>query len=110
MAPVSMEVESKPAEDESTVVLMSNDGTRFTVPVKHAEASVTITAMLNSGYAEAASKEIKFDEMSTPVLKKVVEYFAYKYEQARNPKSEAEFHIEPELLVALIQASHYLQC
>ena len=52
--------------------------------------------------------EIRFPEITTPVLEKVIQYFYYKrrYQNSRVPIPE--FHIEPEIALELLMAANYL--
>ena len=61
------------------IKLVSGDGHEFFVDKRAAIVSKTIKAMLEGGFSEASSQEIKFPDISTPILEKVIQYFQYKY-------------------------------
>ena len=83
-----------------------------------------------AGQFTESSGEIKFPEISTPILEKVIQYFYYKLRytnsQARGgvfsrrfrPRDARrapqvripEFNIEPEMALELLMASNFLDC
>ena len=65
------------AQPAPYVKLISAEGHEFFVDRKCAQTSGTIKAMLSGSFTES-SGEIKFPEISTPILEKVIQYFYYK--------------------------------
>ena len=65
-------------EESAYVKLISAEGHEFYLDRKCATLSGTIKAMLSGHFAES-SGEVKFPEISTPILEKVIQYFYYKH-------------------------------
>lgn len=63
-----------------------------------------------AGSFAESSGEIRFPEITTPVLEKVIQYCYYKrrFENSRVPVPD--FAIEPELALELLMAANYLDC
>ena len=56
-------------------------------------------------FEEQRAGEITFQEISTPILEKVIQYFYYKLMYSPNTTSEVpEFIIEPEIALELLMA------
>ena len=72
--------------------------------------SGTIKSMLSTPaeFAEQASNEIRFREISTPILEKVIEYFYFKLKYSHSTTEIPEFKIEPEIALDLLMASNFL--
>ncbi|CAI7903197.1 unnamed protein product [Closterium sp. NIES-54] len=62
------------------------------------------------GFQESDSGEVRFPEISTPILEKLCQYFYYKlrYSNPANQKNIPEFKIEPEIALELLMAANYL--
>lgn len=54
--------------------------------------------------------EIRFPEISTHVLEKVIQYFHYKARFAGSSAPIPEYPIEPEVALELLMAANYLDC
>jgi len=97
---------------EDTVKLISAEGFEFVIDRKAAMVSNTIRNMLNStgSFQEVSSGEVRFPEISTPILEKICQYFHHKlrYSIPPNQKDVPEFKIEPEIALELLMASNYL--
>mmetsp|Transcript_16701 Transcript_16701/g.28187 ORF Transcript_16701/g.28187 Transcript_16701/m.28187 type:complete len:101 (+) Transcript_16701:166-468(+) len=93
-----------------TVKLISQEGFEFVIDYKAACVSNTIKNMLSSQgqFMETEQREIKFPEISTPILEKVCQYFYYKLRYTNCPDVIPEFTIEPEVALELLMASNYL--
>ena len=65
---------------DSTVRLISAEGFEFVIDYEAACVSNTIKNMLSSqgSFTESELGEIRFPEISTPILEKVCQYFYYK--------------------------------
>mmetsp|Transcript_31745 Transcript_31745/g.61164 ORF Transcript_31745/g.61164 Transcript_31745/m.61164 type:complete len:101 (+) Transcript_31745:165-467(+) len=93
-----------------TVKLVSQEGFDFTIAYEAACVSNTIKNMLSSQgqFTETELREIKFPEISTPILEKVCQYFYYKLRFTNCPDVIPEFPIEPEVALELLMAANYL--
>ncbi|KAJ1458719.1 BTB/POZ protein [Pelagophyceae sp. CCMP2097] len=91
------------------VKLISAEGHEFYVDRKCANTSGTIKAMLSGQFAES-SGEVKFPEISTAILEKVIQYFYYKLRYTNSQSRIPEFHIEPEIALELLMAANFLDC
>ncbi|GAB4823301.1 hypothetical protein N2152v2_010347 [Parachlorella kessleri] len=98
-------------ESKKTVKLISSEGFEFIVDYDAACVSNTVKNMLSSqgGFTEAETSEIRFPEISTPVLEKVCQYFYYKLRyQNTASKNIPEFKVNPEMALELLMAANYL--
>eukprot|EP01094_Clydonella_sp_ATCC50884_P021037 TRINITY_DN4521_c0_g1_i1.p4 TRINITY_DN4521_c0_g1~~TRINITY_DN4521_c0_g1_i1.p4 ORF type:complete len:106 (-),score=43.41 TRINITY_DN4521_c0_g1_i1:633-950(-) len=100
----------EPKKESDTVKLISADGHEFIVDRKAAMVSGTIKSMLSGPgtFAEQALNEIKFREISTNILEKVIQYFYYKLKYTNVACEIPEFPIEPEIALELLMASNFL--
>ncbi|KAK9826305.1 hypothetical protein WJX74_007168 [Apatococcus lobatus] len=94
-----------------TVKLVSAEGFEFIVDYKAACVSNTIKNMLSSqgSFTETELGEVKFPEISTPILEIVCQYFYYKlrYQHATS-KTIPDFKVPPESALELLRAANYL--
>ncbi|CAI5529583.1 unnamed protein product [Closterium sp. NIES-64] len=94
------------------VKLISAEGFEFVIDRQAAMVSNTLRSMLSSsgGFQESDSGEVRFPEISTPILEKLCQYFYYKlrYSNPANQKNIPEFKIEPEIALELLMAANYL--
>eukprot|EP00904_Undaria_pinnatifida_P004059 jgi/Undpi1/13654/HiC_scaffold_9.g03308.m1 len=97
-------------EQQDFVKLVSAEGAEFWVDRKCAMVSGTIKAMLSGGFGEAASGQVHFAEISTPILEKVIQFVYYKVRYTNSATRIPEFHIEPELALELLMAANFLDC
>eukprot|EP00271_Cylindrocystis_brebissonii_P014136 TRINITY_DN35386_c0_g1_i1.p1 TRINITY_DN35386_c0_g1~~TRINITY_DN35386_c0_g1_i1.p1 ORF type:complete len:136 (-),score=31.23 TRINITY_DN35386_c0_g1_i1:443-850(-) len=97
---------------EDMVKLISAEGFEYVVSREAAMVSNTIRNMLSSagGFQEADTGEVRFPEITAPILEKLCQYFYYKlrYSQPANQKNIPEFKIEPEIALELLMAANYL--
>jgi len=93
-----------------TVGRRSAEGHEFFVEKHIAEVSKTISAMLSGTFAESSSGEIRFPEITTPVLEKVIQYMHYKRRYENSDKQFPEFAIERNLVSELLLAANFLDC
>mmetsp|Transcript_5872 Transcript_5872/g.6728 ORF Transcript_5872/g.6728 Transcript_5872/m.6728 type:complete len:101 (-) Transcript_5872:333-635(-) len=93
-----------------TVKLVSAEGFEFVIDYRAACVSNTIKNMLSSqgNFTETELGEIKFPEISTPILEKVCQYFYYKLRYTNCPDVIPEFKIEPEIALELLMAANFL--
>ena len=91
------------------VKLISAEGHEFFVDRQCAQTSGTIKAMLSGSFTES-SGEIKFPEILTPILEKVIQYFYYKASYKNSQVRIPEFAIEPEVALELLMAANFLDC
>mmetsp|Transcript_34197 Transcript_34197/g.61670 ORF Transcript_34197/g.61670 Transcript_34197/m.61670 type:complete len:101 (-) Transcript_34197:775-1077(-) len=97
---------------KSTVKLVSAEGFEFIVDYKAACVSNTIRNMLSSqgSFTETELGEVKFPEISTPILEKVCQYFYYKLKyQNSTTKSIPDFVVAPETALELLVAASFLE-
>lgn len=96
---------------KSTVKLVSAEGFEFIIDYKAACVSNTIRNMLSSqgSFTETELGEVKFPEISTPILEKVCQYFYYKLRyQNSTTKNIPEFKVQPEIALELLMAANFL--
>jgi len=95
-------------EDDRLVTLVSSEGEEFVVKRKEAEVSHVIKVSLESAMKEGREQRVRFDNISAPVLRVVVDYLRYKVEHANARAPIPEFKIDDGLLIEVLQAAHYL--
>ncbi|CAK9215751.1 unnamed protein product [Sphagnum troendelagicum] len=93
---------------EDTVRLISAEGHEFVIEREAALVSNTLKNILTStgGFTETQLGEVRFPEISAPILEKVCQYFYWSLQFASG--KETEFHIEPEMTLELMMAANYL--
>ncbi|KAH8970535.1 hypothetical protein BDL97_02G092700 [Sphagnum fallax] len=93
---------------EDTVRLISAEGHEFVIEREAALVSNTLKNMLTStgSFTETQLGEVRFPEISAPILEKVCQYFYWSLQFASG--KETEFHIEPEMTLELMMAANYL--
>mmetsp|Transcript_14472 Transcript_14472/g.22059 ORF Transcript_14472/g.22059 Transcript_14472/m.22059 type:complete len:107 (+) Transcript_14472:76-396(+) len=100
-----------PDSDTTFVKLVSAEGHEFFLEQQIASSgSSTMKAMLEGRFLESEQKLIRFPEISTHILERVVRYLHYKFEHSSSNKRIPEFPIEPEVALELLVASSYLGC
>ncbi|GMI53969.1 hypothetical protein ScalyP_jg2461 [Parmales sp. scaly parma] len=90
------------------VRLISAEGHVFHVNRKAACMANTIKTMLESNFQESANNTITFQEISTPILEKTIQYCHYKVRYENSSAKIPEFVIEPEIALELLMCSNYL--
>ncbi|KAN0014838.1 hypothetical protein ACTFIU_001157 [Dictyostelium citrinum] len=91
--------------------LYSSTGHEFVLSRKMSYVSGTIKSMLsgdNSNFMEDQNNEIRFREISTPVLEKVIQYFYFKNKYTNSTTDLPEFPINEKVVVDLLLAAHFL--
>jgi len=103
------------AKAPDTVKLISAEGHEFFVDRKAALVSGTIKSMLsgpgndNIGtFQEQELGEIKFQDISAPILEKSIQYFYYKLRYTNATSEIPEFPIDPEIALELLMAANFL--
>ncbi|OQS06752.1 transcription elongation factor B polypeptide 1 [Thraustotheca clavata] len=105
-----MKLQDFMADTESEYVkLVSAEGHEFYVARKCALVSGTIKAMLLGQFSESKG-EIRFPDISAPILEKVIQYLYYKKRYSNSNARIPEFNIEPEMSLELLMAANYLEC
>ncbi|KAK7228919.1 hypothetical protein V2G26_001089 [Clonostachys chloroleuca] len=91
------------------VTLISSDGFEFVVLREAAMVSPIVKGMLDpkSQFAEAKHARCVFQEISSIVLDKIVEYFHYWY-RYRNSEDVPDMDIPVEICLELLAAADYL--
>lgn len=98
---------------KETVKLISAEGFEYIVAYEAACVSNTIKNMLSSqgSFTETELGEVKFPEITAPILEKVCQYFYYKLQyQNSTSASIPEFKVAPEIALQLLMASNFLDC
>ena len=95
---------------DNTVRLISAEGFEFVIDYEAACVSNTIKNMLSSqgSFTESELGEIRFPEISTPILEKVCQYFYYKLRYTNSTHDIPPFDIASEYALELLMASNYL--
>mmetsp|Transcript_20143 Transcript_20143/g.56949 ORF Transcript_20143/g.56949 Transcript_20143/m.56949 type:complete len:103 (+) Transcript_20143:75-383(+) len=91
------------------VRLISSEDHVFVVERKYAMVSGTIKSMLSGSFAESKG-EVRFPEIRTAVLEKVIQYFHFKLKYTNSKVPIPEFSIPPELALDIMMASNFLDC
>ncbi|GBG31385.1 Elongin-C [Hondaea fermentalgiana] len=91
------------------VKLISAEGHEFFLDKEVAMIATTISAMLTGNFSESKG-EIRFPEISTKVLEKVVQYLHYKQKYTNSSQPIPEFDIDPEMVADLLMAANFLNC
>merc|ERR1712137_1131411 len=97
-----------------TVKPISSEGHVFIVDKRAANISGTIKSILGSGnqhakFAEEEEGKVKFDDIPTHILEKVIQYFYFKLKYTNRTSEEIpEFHIDPEIALELLMAANFL--
>lgn len=94
----------------ATVRLISAEGFEFIIDYEAACVSNTIKNMLSSKgtFTETELGEIRFPEITAPILEKVCQYFYYKLRYTNSTHDIPPFDIAPEFALELLMASNYL--
>ena len=94
------------------VKLISAEGHEFYVERKIAMAgSGTIRTMLEGHFFRESNENlIRFPDISSHILERVVGYIYYKAQHSQSTTRIPEFPIEPEIALELLIASKYLDC
>eukprot|EP00245_Coleochaete_scutata_P006322 TRINITY_DN2067_c0_g2_i1.p1 TRINITY_DN2067_c0_g2~~TRINITY_DN2067_c0_g2_i1.p1 ORF type:complete len:113 (+),score=30.27 TRINITY_DN2067_c0_g2_i1:139-477(+) len=106
------EPSTRTIKKEDTVKLISAEGFEFIIDRQAAMVSNTIKNMLSSSgaFAETELGEVKFPEITTPILEKLCQYFYHKlrYNTRGSKVDLPEFKIEPEIALELLMAANFL--
>lgn len=93
------------------VKLVSSEGHEFFVERDVAiQGSKTIRLMLEGNFREAQDNVIRFPDISSYVLERVIKYLHYKAQYTSSAGRIPEFPIEPEVALELLIAAKYLDC
>eukprot|EP00793_Prasinoderma_coloniale_P000435 PRCOL_00005420-RA len=94
------------------VKLISAEGFEFVVDRRAAMVSNAIKNMLSSDglFQENQLGEIRFPEISTPILEKVCQYMYYKLRWTGSSEPTPEFKVDPEEALELCMAADFLEC
>jgi hypothetical protein len=65
-----------------------------------------MSSCTTGSFTETQLGEVRFPEISAPILEKVCQYFYWSLQFASG--KETEFHIEPEMTLELMMAANYL--
>lgn len=100
-------------EDDSGrfVKLISAEGNEFLVEkIVAANGSEMLKSMLEGNFRESEHNVVRFPEISSRVLEKLIEYLYYKSKYEQSTDKIPEFQIEPEMSLELLVAANYLNC
>lgn len=93
------------------VKLISAEGHEYFVDQEVAvSASKTIRCMLEGSFREAQDKVIRFPDISSYVLERVIKYMHYRAQYSKSGGRLPQFAIEPECALELLIAAKYLDC
>ena len=96
---------------DTFIKLVSAEGHEFFLERRIAIAgSKTMRTMLESQFREADEGLIRFPDISSHILEKVLQYMHYKVRYSDSNTRIPEFQIEPEIALELLVASSYLDC
>ena len=73
-------------------------------------SSKTIRLMLEGSFREAQDNVIRFPDITSYTLERVVRYLHYKSQYSNASTRIPEFTIEPSLALELLVAAKYLDC
>jgi len=97
--------------DVTYVKLISAEGHEFYLDREIAVgASKTIRMMLEGSFREAQDNVIRFPDIPSYIMERVVKYFHYKAQHSNSTSRLPQFVIEPEVALELLLASKYLDC
>eukprot|EP00568_Trieres_chinensis_P009365 CAMPEP_0183294976 /NCGR_PEP_ID=MMETSP0160_2-20130417/3096_1 /TAXON_ID=2839 ORGANISM="Odontella Sinensis, Strain Grunow 1884" /NCGR_SAMPLE_ID=MMETSP0160_2 /ASSEMBLY_ACC=CAM_ASM_000250 /LENGTH=105 /DNA_ID=CAMNT_0025456371 /DNA_START=55 /DNA_END=372 /DNA_ORIENTATION=+ len=98
-------------DSRSYVKLVSAEGCEIFVERGVAiGGSETMKAMLEGQFMESEENVIRFPDIASHILEKVVQYLHYKAQNNDSPTRIPEFKIEPEIALELLVAANYLNC
>lgn len=93
------------------VKLVSAEGHEFFMDREIAiSSSKTIRLMLEGSFREAQDNVIRFPDIASYTLERVVQYLHYKAQHSNSSSRIPEFPIEPEVALELLVAAKYLDC
>ncbi|KAI6243325.1 Elongin-C [Aphelenchoides fujianensis] len=94
------------------VKLVSCDGHEFVVPRPVLDCSPVIQSMLHPPWPmdESEPSEVRCNEIPSPVLHKLVHYFAYQHKHEDTRAEVPDFMVPPEIAHLLLQAANFFDC
>jgi transcription elongation factor B subunit 1 len=66
--------------------------------------------MLEGSFREAQDNVIRFPDIASYVLERVIQYMHYKSQHSNSTSRLPQFPIEPEVALELLIAAKYLDC
>ncbi|KAL7457232.1 hypothetical protein ACHAWC_008742 [Mediolabrus comicus] len=96
--------------EQTYVKLVSAEGTEIFLEKRIALQVDTMRAMLEGNFRESEESTIRFPDISSSALEKVVRYLHYKDRHANSTARIPEFPIEPEEALELLVAASFLNC
>mmetsp|Transcript_2105 Transcript_2105/g.2422 ORF Transcript_2105/g.2422 Transcript_2105/m.2422 type:complete len:106 (+) Transcript_2105:218-535(+) len=91
------------------VKLVSAENHEFFIERKVAMKSATISAMLSGSFQES-SGVVRFPEIGTEILEKVIRYLHYNVKYSGSSEPIPPFPIERESAWELMMAANFLDC
>lgn len=99
------------SQDESPYIkIISAENSEIFLSRRVALQVETLRAMLEGNFRESEEGVIRFPDMSTSAIEKVVQYLHYKDRYATCATRIPDFPIEPEEALELLVAASYLNC
>mmetsp|Transcript_22499 Transcript_22499/g.53078 ORF Transcript_22499/g.53078 Transcript_22499/m.53078 type:complete len:104 (+) Transcript_22499:175-486(+) len=98
------------SDETAYVKLISAEGSEIFLARRIAVKVEMIKAMLEGGYQESETGVIRFPDISTNALEKVVKYLHYKDRYSNSSLRIPEFTIDPEDALEVLVAASYLNC
>ncbi|KAL7645619.1 UNVERIFIED_CONTAM: hypothetical protein RMT77_004005 [Armadillidium vulgare] len=89
---------------EGMIYLVSNENQEFEILREAANLSPTIEDLSKDGRTRIPLN------LSSPVLKKVVEYLETKYKYKNGDTSKTDFEIDRSIILDMLAAAEYLDC
>eukprot|EP00585_Thalassiosira_rotula_P010871 CAMPEP_0196141660 /NCGR_PEP_ID=MMETSP0910-20130528/10143_1 /TAXON_ID=49265 /ORGANISM="Thalassiosira rotula, Strain GSO102" /LENGTH=103 /DNA_ID=CAMNT_0041402841 /DNA_START=147 /DNA_END=458 /DNA_ORIENTATION=+ len=103
-------MEDDPTDESPYIQLISAENHSIYLSRRIALQVDTLRAMLEGNFRESEEGVIRFPDMSSSALEKVVRYLHYKDRYSNCASRIPEFSIEPEEALELLVAASYLNC
>jgi transcription elongation factor B subunit 1 len=103
---------STPLDPSTPITLISSQGDEFVVEYDLLRASGVLKRLFASSEAadfeEQRSKVVKLRDISTAILRKIIDYCEYKHAHEHSSKAPPPFHIDEEDAIELLMAANFL--
>lgn len=103
---------STPLDPSTPITLVSSQGDEFVVEYDLLRASGVLKRLFASSEAadfeEQRSKVVKLRDISTTILRKIIDYCEYKRAHEHSSKAPPRFQIDEEDAIELLMAANFL--